>query len=137
MRILTIILLLTITCGFIYSQEDILIDPVVPHCYRIKDADSLELKIELKDYQGRILINAKYDTTLNELVDRKIVFAKLRSINNPNDSIEIRLDQKWGRSKLVKKNEKKIIRLLDSIIIEKTGYENCIIPMFAIAIKVE
>jgi len=137
MRILIIILLLTITCGTIYSQVDIIIDPIYTHCYRIKDADSLKLRIKLKDYQGRIIVNAKYDTVLNNLAKREIVFVKLRSNNNPNDSIEIRLDQKWGKSKIVEKKEKKILSLLDSITVEKTGYDGCIMPMFSIIVKVD
>lgn len=89
-----------------------------------------------KDYYGKILIHASCDTVNNILTNYKIVFAKLKSVTNTNDSIEIRLDKYSENFKFIENNKDKIFRHISDIKIEKTGYMNCKIPTFTISIKV-
>ena len=95
--LLTIIILLSVYGQNGYSQtNDQIIDPINYECYRLTTNEKIKpLKLD-GVYFGRIILDVECDTINGILKNHKLVFAKLRSKTDPNDSIEIRLDLKIG-----------------------------------------
>jgi len=137
MRILIIIVFIAFGVENVFCQEETIIDPVFPLCYRLKNNTKIKPLNLGGNYHGKIFVLADCDTVNNILINHQIVFVKLKSYSNPNDSIEIRLDDKFGNFKFIEENSTKILGHFSNLKIEKTGFENCQIPQFTLPIKIE
>ncbi|BAX78447.1 hypothetical protein [Labilibaculum antarcticum] len=137
MRILIIIVFIVFGVENVFCQEETIIDPVFSLCYRLKNNAKIKPLNLGGKYQGELFVLADCDTINNVLINHQIVFVKLESYSNPNDSIEIRLDDKFGNFKFIEDNLIKIFGHFSSLRIEKTGYKNCKIPQFTLPIKIE
>lgn len=101
--------------SFIYKShgqaDQTSIDHILPPCYKIKNNLIIKELILKGHYQGKVLLEAYCDTIKNILADYKIVYAKLISTSDPNDSIEIRLENKTGNFEFIEKNKTIILNL--------------------------
>lgn len=130
------IILLNISL-YCQENENFITENGLPDCYKLKSDQTLD-PLELKGkYKGKVLLNAKCDTINETLIDFIISYAKLESIENTNDSIEIRLESKIGNFKFIEENEDKIIKHASSLKIEKTSFNNCLAPIFSIIVRIE
>ncbi|MDM8160832.1 hypothetical protein QUH73_13495 [Labilibaculum sp. K2S] len=137
MRVLIIIVFIFFGVENVFCQEETIIDPVFPFCYRLKNNVKNKPLNLGGNYHGKIMVLAECDTVNTVLINHQIVFVKLKSYSNPNDSIEIRLDEKFGNFKFIEENTAKILGHFSKLEIEKTGYMNCKIPQFTLPIKIE
>lgn len=137
--IITMIISLSLFGLNAFSQEnESIIDPIFYECFRLKSNEKVKpLKLE-GDYFGRIILSAECDTINKTLKNHKLLFAKLRSNKDPNDSIEIRLDFKLGNYKFIEEKMYDIIHHITDLKIERHPIKHCeYIPQFSIPIKIE
>ena len=137
-HILAILLisLLPVSKGPCQNPEE-LVDPIFPHCYSLVQYESIKPLSLGNLYYGKLLIQAEGDTVNLRLTNHKIVFARLRSIDNPNDSIEIRGKAKSGNWHFIDENRTLIIDHISYLRIEKTGYKGCKMPIYNIPVRIK
>lgn len=137
-RILIILLISVFSISRGICQESIeIIDPVFPHCYDLIENQQIEPLSLGRSYFGRLLIQAEGDTINLILKNHEIVFAKLKSKDNPNDSIEIRGENKFGNWNFIDENCDLIIKHISYLRIEQTGFKDCKMPTFNIPVRIE
>jgi hypothetical protein len=123
----------------VFSQtNEQLIDPINYECFRLTNNEIIEpLKLD-GHYFGRVILDTECDTINGILKNHKLVFAKLRSKTDPNDSIEIRLDLKIGNYKFIEEKMGDIIEHISGLRIERNPVVKCVyVPKFIIPFKIE
>ncbi|MFC6998865.1 hypothetical protein [Rufibacter roseus] len=110
----------------------------VPSCYFLTPDAFIKPYRTKASYVGRIVFKAEIDTTSLLLHNYTILFAKLYSRNNPQDSIEIRLNDKVGNFSYVEELKPKLIKHLRYIRLRKVDTNNCVTPSsFTIPLQME
>ncbi len=87
---------------------------------------------------GRVVVQAQIDSTQLGLINHKIIFAKLTSKVNPNDSIEVRMDKKVGNYQKLEDMIPAIVKHVGYIKVRKVGSNDCTLYMKVdIPLKIE
>jgi hypothetical protein len=121
------------------KSEGLIIDPIFISCWALyPDSVIRPLKIDTQ-YIGRVFVEAEGDTISHELKNFTFPFVKLKSKNNVNDSIEIRLNYKMGNFDFFDSIKPRIIEHLGYLRIKQTNFEGCnkVKVIFHIPIKIE
>lgn len=145
-RFIYFFIFLFVCLNQIYAQEkigtkteDIIIDPIFIPCWALyPDSVIRPLKISSR-YVGRVIVYAEGDTISHELRNLTFPFVKVKSKNNINDSIEIRLEYKIGNFNYFDSIKPKIVEHLSYLKIKQTYFKDCNKSkvIFSIPIKIE
>jgi len=139
MKYILVILLISLVpvSKGICQDPEVIIDPVDTHCYSLVQDESIPPLSLGNYYSGKLMIQAEGDTLNLNLMNHKIVLAKLKSTDNPNDSIEIRWKKKSGNWHFLDENWTLIKDHISYLKIEKTGYMDCKMPIYNIPVRIE
>jgi hypothetical protein len=102
-----------------------IIDPIEFLCWKLFPDSAIRPLILNSKYKGAVIITAKMDTTNYILTDYKIVFVKLRSNSNNNDTIEIRLNNKIGYINFVDSIQNVLISHLYYLKVKHSNIKDC------------
>jgi hypothetical protein len=137
--LLTFIILLSLYGQNGFSQiNDQIIDPINNECFRLASNEKIKPLILEGVYYGKIMIEAECDTINGILKNYKLVFAKLHSKIDPNDSIEIRLDVKIGNYRFIEEQKANIIEHISGLRVKRNPVVKCVsVPRFTFPVKIE
>lgn len=108
------------------EKEEKIIDPIQINCFQIIPDEPIKSFNTSTSYEGQIVIKASVDTTNLVFNNYQIVFAKLKSKTNPNDTIEISMENKTGNFSFVENLKPELIKHLNYIKIKKTNDRGCV-----------
>lgn len=118
------------------SENSPITDKFSSPCYTLVQKGRIDTFYYNSDYKGKVLFEAKCDTVNMCLTDYKLVFAKLRSDKNPIDSIEVRLNNRYGNCALIDSLIPGLIKHISYLNIEKTNFRNCESYLYRIPIYI-
>ena len=131
LKILFLLIFLTPVSSNIFAQEskkhqkEVIIDPIFISCWELDPDSAIRPLIMKSKYVGRVRVEAEGDTVTLKFKNYKFPFAKLRSTEDFNDSIEIRMDYNIGNYSYFESIKEKIIEHLGYLKLKPTNYQNC------------
>ena len=109
-----------------------------PNCIILNNGNQIEPLTLNKKYYGQIIVNISIDTTRLVLKDYELVYAKLKSRNNSNDTIFLNTDSKAGNITYLKKVMIDVKKYLQRLKINRLKSKDCnAVSRFRVPVNIE